>query len=307
MGEQYRREAAAYAQFAEFLGEPRSCLVCGSTSKSVWAHDPPFTAQRCLKCTFVWIDPALTEEGLDRYYSNYVDFRMQDAKKLAQRDLMYDLDCRFLESHCLEGRLLDVGCSAGLFLEKLSPRFDKVGLERDTSAVQLARDRNPELGSRIRIGTLASDPFDEAEFDVVVMRGVIEHLLDPQQAVRRVAALLRRNGYFYVTATPNVDSFCAQLYRQKWNQFDAVQHVSYFSVPTLQSLCGGHGLRLIDYAFPYLETPYAQPREDLEHVLQASELVKTGGRERLERSPAFWGNMLTALFQREAPQGQARR
>jgi len=298
MTELFRRESMDYEKYAAYLGAPRCCPVCGANEKEVWAEDPPFVAQRCTKCTFVWIDPALTEDGLGLYYDHYVDFRLQHTKKLEQRTLMYQLDRSFLERHRSSGDVLDIGCSTGLFLETLSPKFLKSGLERDQAAVELARKRNPGLGERIRIGALDTVELPAASFDVVVMRGVIEHILEPSAAVRRVAGLLRPGGVFFVTATPNVDSACAQLYRERWNQFDPIQHVSYFSVPTLARLCSVYGLDLVDYAFPYLETPYASPRADLEQVLTDSDRLGSNGRHAMGRSPAFWGNMLTALFER---------
>jgi ubiquinone/menaquinone biosynthesis C-methylase UbiE len=46
-------------------------------------------------------------------------------------------------------------------------------------------------------------PFDDEEFDLVLVQEIIEHLLDCQHLLREVNRVLRNGGYFYLT-TPNL-------------------------------------------------------------------------------------------------------
>ena len=296
----FRSDHIDYEAFAKHLGSPIPCVVCGGFEKSEWARSGSFLAVKCASCGLVWVDPFLTEEGIDLFYDNYVAFRLEDQKKMEQRARMYDLDRAFLEQFVQEGRLLDIGCSDGLFLEALSPDFDKYGLERDQEAVRMAQKRNPDLGRCIASTSLGQDSFQPDEFDVIVMRGVIEHLRHPVQAVERVSDLLCSGGWFYVAATPNVDCFCADLYREKWNQFDPIQHIYYFSTSTLAALCSQFNLSLVAQQFPYLETPYAKPKEDHLQVLSDYQAILEGGSDSIERSPAFWGNMMTLIFHKQS-------
>ncbi|MDX6769778.1 MAG: class I SAM-dependent methyltransferase [Elusimicrobiota bacterium] len=293
-----RIETVDYSPFEKHLAQPRPCLICGGGDKEEWARVGVFRAVRCRACGLVWVDPFLTEAGFNLYYTDYIKFRLSDAKKMEQRGRMYEIDRAYLEQFVDRGDLLDVGCSAGFFLEKLSDRFTKNGLEKDPAAVALARERNPRLAERIQNRELGQDGFAPASFDVVTMRGVIEHLPDPRAAVKRVAELLRPGGRFYITATPDVSSYSADLYREKWNQFDPIQHIYYFSVDTLSRLCASVGLKLVFQAHPYLETPYASPAKDHETVLRDADLIRQGRRDEVARSPAFWGNMMTVLFQK---------
>ena len=43
--------------------------------------------------------------------------------------------------------------------------------------------------------------------------------------MKEVKRVLKPNGYLYICAIPNVESYCAKLYREKWNQFDAREHI----------------------------------------------------------------------------------
>lgn len=285
------------AALAAWLGDPRPCAVCGGEEKAPWARLGPFTAVRCAACGLVWVDPFLTEEGLKRYYAGYRSARLQNPRLMELRQRQYELDREFLQSHIVGGRVLDVGCGEGRFLAALDERFDKHGLELDDESVAFAKAHFP-FGERIAQRLLGQDGFSRGSFDLVIMRGVIEHLPDPRGAVQRVAELLRPGGGFFITATPNVDSFCAEVYREKWNQFQPAEHLYYFSVRTLAQLCAAFALELVAKDYPYLETPYADVANDHAKVLRDVELIRAGKRDQVGRSPAFWGNMMTVLFRK---------
>ena len=140
--------------------------------------------------------------------------------------------------------------------------------------------------------------YNKNYFDLVIMRGTIEHLPDPKTAVKKAAYLLKTGGYFYIAATPNVNSFCAQLYREKWNQFHPIRHIFYFSAETLSKLSLSFKLKLICRYYPYEETPYANIWNDVEEVLSAWQMKKQGRFDDVGRSPAFWGNMMNLVFRK---------
>ena len=88
------------------------------------------------------------------------------------------------------GKLLDVGCAAGFFLEAAAQHWQAVGSELSEYARRNAVDRS----LRIYPGDFLKQEFEEAPFDVVTMWEVLEHLSDPLQACRKSASLLRPGG-----------------------------------------------------------------------------------------------------------------
>jgi 2-polyprenyl-6-hydroxyphenyl methylase/3-demethylubiquinone-9 3-methyltransferase len=52
------------------------------------------------------------------------------------------------------------------------------------------------------VGDVADLPFDNADFDYVVCTEVIEHIVEPQRALRELARVLRPGGMLVIT-TPN--------------------------------------------------------------------------------------------------------
>jgi len=283
--------------YSGYLTVNKNCLICETNENELWAEYGSFKAVQCKKCGFVWINPYLNEEGLKKYYQNYIGMRFKDEVKTKQRQIQYRIDKDFIETFISGGRVLDVGCSGGFFLDVLGSNFDKHGIEFDAEAVKYARE-NYSFGKNINNIDLEYAPYSPESFDLIIMRGVIEHLPEPRKALKKAASFLKRGGYFYVAATPNVESFCAGLYRQKWNQFHPIRHIFYFSPRTLFEFCISEGLRLVAKDFPYIETPYAKVEKDHDDVLNALQMKHSNRFDKVGRSPAFWGNMMNIIFQK---------
>lgn len=300
MANLFRSEFDDYEAYVPYLDPPRACPVCGAGENEIWAKVGSYRAVRCFPCTHVFMEQVLSEEGLDKYYNDYIAFRLQNTEKLVQRAKMYEIDRGYLLRHVSSGRLLDIGCSSGELLLVLGQGFDSYGIDRDVAAIDIAIRRGDWLSDRVRVGTL-DGPLDwiGGQVDVAIMRGVIEHLVDPKSTVEQVSNILRPGGVFFVTATPNIDCLSAEVFREKWNQFDPIQHVSHFDAKTLPLLGREFGLILEAQYYPYLDTPYANPPEDIRIVREAIAMDASGRRSEIPRSPAFWGNMMTLVFRKE--------
>ena len=108
--------------------------------------------------------------------------------------------------------ILDIGCGDGLFFDQLS-RFGGVveGLESDPSLVS----RESATRHSIYIG-----PFDQTfapkkKYSLILMLDVLEHLPDPQAALRHAVELLEPNGSVVVTVP---------AFRCLWTTHDDMNH-----------------------------------------------------------------------------------
>jgi len=293
-----RAEHFKYSEYESYLEPPRPCPMCRGSEVEPWGKLGSFEAVRCSGCSHVFMHRVLSDEGLTRYYDDYVSFRLANPEKMSQRARMYEIDRDFLLRHVTSGRLLDVGCSSGEFLLVLGQQFDSYGVDRDATAVEMARERGDWLSPRIRLGDFEAFADQKEPFDVVVLRGVLEHLVEPLRALEHISELVVEGGVFFITATPNVESPSAELFRERWNQFDPIQHISHFSASHLSRTLAKFGFTLEGQYYPYLETPYARPEADLEQLLEAARDVDRRSRAEWAQSPAFWGNMMTLVFRR---------
>lgn len=279
--------------------EKNHCIVCGSREFGLWATAGSYKSVQCVKCGLIWMSPHLNDEGLAEYYANYIGRRrLSNDLKMEQRKIQYQFDREFIEHFISEGKVLDVGCNGGFFLEALSGNFEKHGIEIDPEAVAYARKSQKEFGRKVLHASLMEAPYGASSFDIIVMRGTIEHLPDPVSAIRKISQLLKKGGYYYIAATPNGDSFAANLFRDKWTLFHPVQHIWHFSPRTLSLICSRFGLKLIAKDFPYLGTPCENVHEDVKVVAEAVKSRERNPSAELPISPPFWENMMALVFEK---------
>lgn len=285
------------SDYSKYLAKQRNCVVCGGKNFKLWTKSDIFDVLECSQCGLVFVNPCLNEEGLKIVYEGHHSNRVTNTEECRRRERMYDIDRDFLLEVIDSGNILDVGCGGGFFLNKYdSEKWSKSGLEIDKDTIGYARDN---FGLKdIRLWDSRTIPFKDNIFDVVVFRGSYEHMINPHIVAREVKRVLKPNGYFYICATPNVDSFCAGIYREKWNQFDAKEHIFMFSFKTLQKLIEPLGFKVVKTASFYEETPYCDIENDIKKVMADYRLYMKGKHKQIGISPAFWGNMLNIIFKK---------
>ncbi|MFH0352307.1 MAG: class I SAM-dependent methyltransferase [Chromatiales bacterium] len=88
-----------------------------------------------------------------------------------------------------EGRFLDVGCGVQPYRALLGPGVTEyVGV-----------DREGPLSNPTVVGTAESLLFPDGSFDVVLSTQVLEHLPEPERALREAVRVLRRGGRLLLT------------------------------------------------------------------------------------------------------------
>lgn len=128
------------------------------------------------------------------------------------------------------GRMLDVGCGGGAFLQRMrAAGWNVVGTEPDDNA---AARQAPERGFPI-YGSLAElIQAGEGGFDVIVLSHVIEHLPDPVHTLTTLRGLLAMGGRLVLT-TPNALSLGSRIFRASWRGLEPPRHFNVFSPDSL--------------------------------------------------------------------------
>lgn len=96
------------------------------------------------------------------------------------------------------GDLLDIGCGRGRMLKLLAARAHRVvGVDIDSGARQLARAELMLAGlpnCSLRQGDMYQLPFDDAQFDTVILDDVLGEAAKPVAVLNEAARMLRHNG-----------------------------------------------------------------------------------------------------------------
>jgi len=181
------------------------------------------------------------------------------------------------------GRLLDLGCATGFFLEAAQKRgWDVSGLEISDYAAGLARK---SLGRKIIQNTLSEASFPVQYFDVITAWDYLEHISDPKGEIKKASSLLKKGGLF-VLSTPDISSLPAKLAGDKWMGFKPLEHLYYFSKGNALVLCQGAGLRPIkaEYIGKYVNLDFFIQRLGLYSKILAKGLKNLMPKRALNKS-----------------------
>jgi len=184
---------------------------------------------RCRRCQLVYTNPRPRPEAILAGYRNAVD--PDYAREDSSRSINAHLSLHTLKKFAHSGRLLDVGCSTGYFLNAARLDFEVQGIELSDWAAKYARDR---LRLDVQNTGLEQADLPAEHFDVVTLNDVVEHFADPRGALVRVHSLLRPEGILYLV-TPDIESLSARLMRGRWWGLRPA-HIFYFSPRTLTAL-----------------------------------------------------------------------
>ncbi len=151
-------------------------------------------------------------------------------------------------------RLLDVGCGAGVLgrtLKRERGEVEVVGIELIESAWQKAQ----QVLDRVLPGNIEELelPFPEGYFECIVCADVLEHLVDPAAALRKLARVLAPGGLIIVSI-PNVrfHEVVSLLVSGGWPYADAgildSTHLRFFTRSELGGLMRSAGLEALKIA-----------------------------------------------------------
>lgn len=229
------------------------CPICASSASRLLYRLPddspgrgdahPLEIHRCEGCRLTFAVSGLREVDIKELYETYwkatwgraCERFMPKAERYAAAQAAY------VETLTSRGRLLDVGCGTGLFLEAASARgWEVAGVELSMTAAAEARRR---VGERVAVGTLEEAKFSDDTFDVVTLWEVIEHVPQPVKLLSEVRRVLRPGGVLLLS-TPNGRSLFHRIAHWsyiltlgRWNfparRIYSSGHLYYFTKQTL--------------------------------------------------------------------------
>ena len=140
------------------------------------------------------------------------------------------------------GRVLEIGSAYGFFLELLRGGYpDCLGIDVSRAAVAHAR----ACGLNARVAAV-EELDEEADYDAVCMWDTVEHLPDPESAVAKACALLKPQGYLFLT-TGDFGAWLPWIQGFRWRQIHPPTHLFYFTRKSLRCLVERSGFTVVRF------------------------------------------------------------
>jgi SAM-dependent methyltransferase len=232
-------------QRGELQLEDVPCPLCGDARRepAIRARDHNFgvpgvfTVVRCGQCGFHYMCPRPTDATLAFAYPEVYAWGYQSGRDPAHLRA-FEERLRILRSVQAQGRLLEVGCSAGHFLDiTRKAGYEVAGVEPDERTAAFAREH---YGLDVRNGTLEHAGLSGAGFDIICMFDVLEHIATPRECLAAARACLKPAGRL-VLKVPNFSCLERRLWRQYWYGIDLPRHLLHFTPETLARMLESAG------------------------------------------------------------------
>lgn len=179
---------------------PVNCEVCGCAEHETIISVVEISTDKfgklpvvaCTHCGFLYQNPRFNKEFYDAYYDKYYrlmlfgdsqpekDFLLDQVRR---GEFLYRSLSAYLPS---QGKLLDVGCSAGGLMVSFAKRgWDVLGTDPDSTYVEFGQKR---LGLKIDAMSAEDMNLPSENFDLIIINGSLEHVFD----VNKVLSLCRQ-------------------------------------------------------------------------------------------------------------------
>lgn len=246
-----------------YLEPMQRCPLCaGKTWEDLFKLDI-LQIYRCLQCRMMFLNPFLNPDQMKKIFSSpdllgkacpfSAQYHDEKTWHTPRTISTYQSALRQIELYRRpQGKLLDIGCGNGIFLQLAAARgWQAFGIEPNSTNAEMLRR---EHGIHIYQADFSEATVPEEEFDVVALWDLIEHVPNPCEMVKQCAKLLKPRGIL-VIATPNhlslLDLLAEWAYRLSFGKFIyaleklyTVDHTLYFTQATLQHLLKQEGFTI---------------------------------------------------------------
>jgi 2-polyprenyl-3-methyl-5-hydroxy-6-metoxy-1,4-benzoquinol methylase len=229
----------------------RSCPLSGSHEATIVAvrdrHGEPLRNVCWKESGFIGVDPIPIEDVSEFYKTEYRQqykgaFRPQNRHVLRAARCARDRFER-IRAHLPQGKklsTLDAGASSGEFVYLMKHLgHEAEGIEPHVGYAQHARNT---LALNVTNCTFSEFPTKSANFGLITLFHVLEHLEFPVEDLRRLRDLMDAHGVF-VIEVPNI-LYRGMKFSHKWHK----GHLSGFTVDSLRLTAAAAGLEPLECA-----------------------------------------------------------
>jgi SAM-dependent methyltransferase len=171
-----------------------SCPLCFASGSTEVLAGTAKTLMKCPACGVAYLHPWPSQREIISYFSSSYITTVADVEirfGTKQQESLRRV-AGFIKSRKCRGRILDVGCAGGHFLDWFFPKSDweTWGVELSQMAGEAAQKKE----IRVHIGDIHSAVLPASSFDVVTALDTFYYFPDPRRELNRIRELLKPDG-----------------------------------------------------------------------------------------------------------------
>ncbi|MEA1970032.1 MAG: class I SAM-dependent methyltransferase [Thermodesulfobacteriota bacterium] len=224
------------------------CILCKTSERELLIEKDSWKVYRCPGCGLGFLDPRHSESEIEQLYrSEYFSERYDegidpDSARYKKRLSRETHRTKFIKHVKCSGRLLDIGCGYGYFLDACRRQgYDVQGLDVSKWAAGYAIQK---LGISVTVGKINDVSFPLHHFDIITMWHSLEHTPDPHLALRKARSWLKPDGILVIDV-PNYEGTNAQKIWQEWDGWSLPYHYWHFTFKSLTLLLQKHDFKIM--------------------------------------------------------------
>ena len=213
--------------------------------KNIPKNGKTYSIFECAECRIAITHPFPSDDELGRLYSSG-NYRTGKGKRFgflieSLIHLGRILKRRRITEHVKQGRILDIGCGRGLFLDVMRlGGWSVIGTELNEETASYA---TKVFGLEILPGDLVQHQLPGESLDAININQVLEHLKNPREVLMECRRLLRRSGLL-VISVPDLRSLQFTVGKESWFLLDLPCHLFHFSEEGLKDLLKKNGFHI---------------------------------------------------------------
>jgi len=176
-----------------------------------------------------------------KFYDKFYEERIKRESQLYDPNYQKNHTSIIKMLNAISGRVLDIGCGDGIFLDKLRMKFGNsakyYGIDVSDTAIKAARKKG--FHNTYVMDISEEDlPFSDNLFSYIFMVDVIEHIRDPEKVLKECYRVLDTDGTLIIS-TPNFSfikrriSYLLGISLYKYNWYEHVKFFNYYDLTKL--------------------------------------------------------------------------